>query len=151
MTGEAASTAGKGASTHGAVVCVPIVLAAGVALGLVELVLWPVRGGPGGPPPHGAGPAPLGLVEAFTLFSAVDLALLIALVVVYLRTYRDTRAQFALGLVAFLFVLLFEAIANSPFVFAVFGFGPGPLGPFLAIGAALEMAALALFLVLSLE
>ena len=146
--------AGPGAATPpnvGAWISVPAVLGLGVVLGVVELLLWPVHGGPAGPPPHGGGLTPPALVEAYTLLSAIDLALLVALITVYLRTYRDTRAPFTLGLVAFLLVLLFETVASSPFLFAAFGYGPGGIGPFLAIGAGLEVVALTLFLVLSLE
>jgi hypothetical protein len=132
-------------------VVAPLVLVAGLALGLVELLLWPVHGGPGQGPPGGPTPPPVWVVETFVLFSAVNVALLLALVVVYGRTFAQTRAQFALGLVAFLVVLLFEAIASSPFVYAVFGLGPGTLGPFLLLGAILESVALGIFLVLSLE
>ncbi len=128
---------------------VPIVLALGVVAGLVEIALWPVKGGPGGPPPHGP-PAPLAVAELFAMLSAIDCALLVALLAVYLRTYTDTRAQFALGLLVFLAALLVETIASSPFVFALFGLSPGNLGGFLAVGAALETVALVVFLTLSL-
>jgi len=143
------STTGR---TRGAIVWAPLVLAVGVGLGLLEILLWPTHAATGaGPPPGGPAGPPPALVETFALFSAVNLALLAALVVVYARTYAQTRAQFALGLVAFLVVLLFEAVASSPFVFAVFGFAPGNLGPFLLAGAILESVALVIFLVLSLE
>jgi len=129
---------------------VPIVLVFGLVLGLAEIALWPTHGGPGGPPPRGPA-TPLAVAETFAILSAVALALLVALEVVYVRTYLETRAQFALGLVAVLLALLFENVASSPFLFAVFGYGPGNLGPFLAVGAALEVGALTLFLALSLE
>jgi hypothetical protein len=131
-------------------VVVPLALVVGLCLGLLEIAFWPVRG-----PGSGMGPGPLGpppeVVKSFALFSAVNLVLLVALVIVYARTYLETRANFALGLVAFLVVLLFEALANSPFLFAVFGYAPGALGPFLLLGAILEAVALVIFLVLSLE
>ncbi len=153
MTEANAASAGNSDGARrswGAWPWVPIVLALGVVVGLVEIVLWPVKGGPGGPPPHGP-PAPLAVAELFAMLSAIDCALLVALLAVYLRTYTETRAQFALGLVVFLGALLIETVASSPFVFALFGLSPGNLGGFLSVGAALETVALVVFLTLSLE
>ena len=151
MSGNAATTRSRTGRWERGAIVVPIVLIVGLALGLLEIVLWPAHGGSGGPMhPGPAGPPPA-VVETFALVSAVNLALLAALVIVYVRTYLDTRATFAFGLVAFLIVLLFEAITTSPFVYAVFGYAPGDLGPFLLVGSILEAAALVIFLVLSLE
>jgi len=130
-------------------VVVPVVLVVGLAVGLLEIAFWPAHG-PGGMGPGPVRPPPE-VVQSFAIFSAVNLALLVALVIAYARTYLDTRANFALGLVAFLVVLLFEALTTSPFVYAAFGFAPGNLGPFLLVGAILEAVALVIFLVLSLE
>jgi hypothetical protein len=152
MKANAATASGGTSRWERAGVVVPVVLVLGLALGVLEIVLWPAHGsgGGGGMGPGPAGPPPQ-VVETFAIFSAVNLALLAALVVVYLRTFLDTRANFALGLVAFLVVLLFEAVAGSPFLFALFGYGPGDLGPFLLLGSILESVALVIFLVLSLE
>jgi len=141
---------GRSGRAWGAAAWIPIVVALGVVLGLAEIALWPTHGGPAGPPPRGVA-TPRVVAESFALLSAVALALLVALVIVYLRTFRETRAQFALGLAAVLLALLFENVAGSPFLFAVFGYGPGNLGPFLLVGTVLEVAALVLFLALSLE
>lgn len=152
MTDIGTPTKDRGATgrTWGALPWVPIVVLLGGALGLVEILLWPVHGGPGGPPPHGP-VTPLPSAEAFAVLSAVNCALLIALVAVYVRTFAETQSQFALGLVFVLVALLFEAIVSSPFVFALFGYGPGNVGAFLALGSALEVVALVVFLALSLE
>ena len=150
-TGEAkGATRGRSIGSTG--IWVPVTLVAGLVLGIVEILLWPHA--PAHAPGQGPGPGPsppTEVVEAFAVFSAIDVALLAALVVVYARTFRETRAQFALGLLVVLLVLLFQAMSNSPFVFALFGIQPGNLGPFLVLGAILEMVALVIFLLLSLE
>jgi hypothetical protein len=65
---------------------------------------------------------PLGLLreqmeitlEFHVILSTVGMALLVALLVVYSRTYLQTRANFILGLVVVLFALLFQAILTNP-------------------------------------
>jgi hypothetical protein len=89
--------------------------------------------------------------EVGIILSAVSLALLVALLVVYLRTYMATRAPYTLGLAVFLFALLVEDTISSPIVLASFKQGFGDLDPFLAVGQLFLCAALALFLYLSLQ
>jgi hypothetical protein len=151
MNTNGAHDASPRRTNRGAGVWVPVTVVAGLLLGIVEVLSWPIHPGPAGGHGPGGPMAPPAAVEFFAVFSAIDVALLVALVVVYARTFRETRAQFALGLLVFLLVLLFEAFASSPFVFALFGLQPGNLGPFLLLGAILEMVALVIFLALSLE
>lgn len=109
---------------------------------------------PSGPPPSGPGapPVPGGSVpQAMLVLSTVSIALVVALLVVYARTYRRTSAPFVLGLWVFLFALLLENILTSPLLFTAFGAGPGGLGRFLALGQLLMAVALSIFLYLSLE
>ncbi len=125
-----------------------------IAIGaVVGSLLWLLR-----PFPHGmastrpigpVGSAPLGLIAG--IFSMVDLALLVALIVVYVRTYRDTKAQFALGLVLFLLALTVQTATASVPVIGAFGFGLGGLGGFFLVSAGFESLALAIFLYLSLK
>jgi hypothetical protein len=89
--------------------------------------------------------------EVGIILSAVSMALLVALLVVYARTYQATRAPYTLGLVVFLFALLVEDTISSPIVLASFRQGFGDLDPFLAVGQLFLCAALALFLFLSLQ
>jgi hypothetical protein len=122
---------------------------------LVGLALSAVVTVPQGPPPSGPGAPPPPAPESskvMLVLSTVSIALLLALLVVYGRTYRTTRAPYVLGLFVFLFVLLLESVLNSPILFSAFGVGPGNgLGRLLAFGQALMCAALALFLYLSLQ
>lgn len=60
---------------------------------------------------------PLGLatfIEFHIILSTIGISLLVALVVVYLRMYRETKANFVLGLLVMLFALLLHSILTSP-------------------------------------
>jgi hypothetical protein len=130
-----------------AIAWVVLVLGIGVAAGLLFVALGLT---PSAPPPTG-GPAPMVRPAGPLFFSGLDLVLLLALVVVYLRTYLETKARFALGLTVFLVVLFFQALVSSPALFGAFGYGPGDLGFFFLLGGILEAVALSVFLFLSLE
>jgi len=129
---------------------VPVVLAAGVLVGAMMTALpTPVRGpGPGRPAYF---PVLENLEDVGLILSGVSLALLVALLFVYARTYADTRARFALGIVFVLGALLLEAILSSPLLFHVFGFPAGSLAPFLLLANGFKIAAFTIFLYLSLE
>ncbi len=132
----------------GAALWVTLVILVGLVVGLLVAVLVPPVPGPPGPP--GAPPArPLNQVGQ--VVSVIDLALLVALLVVYVRTYSETRARFALGLVVFLAALVVQTLAGSSLVLRAFGFGPGGLWPFLTLSYSFEVIALSVFLYLSLE
>ena len=125
-----------------------VVLAIGLALGaLLALVPRPDR--PGGP-----GPRP-GMFETYddvdVVLSTVSTAFLVALLVVYAKTYSETRAPFALGLIVVLGALLFQGIRTSPLLFGAFGHALGSLGPFLLVADAFKAGAFAAFLYLSLQ
>ena len=70
------------------------------------------------------------------IVSTVGLALLAALFVVYAKTYRDTGARSALGLIFVLAAFLLEGTLTSPILFGAFGHVLGELG---TGRAALEM------------
>jgi hypothetical protein len=126
-----------------------VVVAVGLLIGVLLALATPPHPGPPGPGGPLGAPAPLG--RAATVLSGLDAALLAALIVVYARTYWETRARFALGLVVFLGALLLQALASSPAVFGAFGLGPGGLGGFLFLSTLFEAIALVAFLWLSLE
>ncbi len=48
------------------------------------------------------------------ILSTISISLLIALMIVYMRTYRQTKANFALGILVVLFALLFQSILTYP-------------------------------------
>jgi len=84
------------------------------------------------------------------VLSTVGIVFLVALLVVYLRTYAQTRARFALGLVVVLLALLVESVLSSPLVYGAFGQASDGLGTFLAAADAFKVVAFAVFLYLSL-
>ncbi|HXW67602.1 MAG TPA: hypothetical protein VEL82_07000 [Thermoplasmata archaeon] len=124
------------------------VVAIGLGLGLLLALATPAPHGPGGPGPRPiADPAALAAI----VLSGLDLALLAALIFVYLRTFLETRARFAFGLVLVLVTLLVQILASSPAVFGAFGLGPGGLVNWLLLSSLFEAIALTVFLGLSLE
>ena len=127
-----------------------VVLAIGLVLGAL-LVLVPRPDRPGGP---GPGPGP-GMFETAAdidvILSTVSLAFLVGLLAVYARTYSQTRAPFALGLIIVLAALLFQGLLTSPLFFGAFGHPVGDLGPFLLVADGFKTGAFAAFLYLSLQ
>jgi hypothetical protein len=123
------------------------VLAIGLAVGLV--FAFAPRPGRPGPGPRND---PFETFEDIDVIaSTVAIALLGALFVVYAKTYSDTGAASALGLLFVLTAFLFEAALTSPVLFGAFGHQLGELGPFLLIAHVFRTAAFAAFLYLSLQ
>ena len=84
------------------------------------------------------------------VLTTVEVALLVSLVVVYLKVFSETKANFALGLVVVLGALLLQTLFSYPLILGLEGLilVPGVLtllADFLTIGA------YSLFLYLSLE
>jgi len=131
----------------GASVWVPIVLIIGIIAGLGFLLLpSPVQH------PFGRPPSEFETFENFGLIlSTLNVALLVALLVIYSRMYRHTGASFALGLVLVLGALLAETVAGSPILFRLFTIPPGGETPFLLIAETFKAVALTVFLTLSLQ
>ena len=121
------------------------VLAIGLALGVL-LALTP-RPGRSDPGPR--------MFETFddidVVLSTVALALLVVLLFVYSKTYTDTSARFALGLIFVLAALLFQTLLTSPILFGIFGHALGGIGPFVLVADAFKAVAFSIFLYLSLQ
>src|SRR6266571_5109488 len=116
-----------------------VVLAIGLAIGVV-LALVPRPGRPG------PGPRidPFETLEDIdVIVSTVGLALLSALFVVYAKTYSDTGASSALGLIFVLAAFLFEGVLTSPILFGAFGHALGELGPFVLVAHGFRTASTA--------
>lgn len=134
---------------------VPVVLVIGLILGEVISLTTTVQQPPfyfGGGPPfffHNFPTSPL--FQYHIILTTVEVALLIALVVIYGKMYLETKANFALGLVVVLFALLVQALLAYPIVDSIFGtptIEPG----FSSWGAdVFAVCAYTLFLYLSLE
>jgi hypothetical protein len=141
----------KGGSTSK--VWVLVVLVVGVALGIVLSVVQtsttavPWRG-------HGRGGWGLQLDtpdDVDVILSTVSMVLLAALLLVYVKTYKETKAKFALGLVGVFLALLFQSILTSPLVYGAFGQASEGIGTFLLLADVFKIAAFTVFLYLSLE
>jgi hypothetical protein len=58
------------------------------------------------------------------ILSTVSIALLVSLVIVYTKTYSQTKANFSLGIVIVLLALLLESILNYPIYQVYIGVNP---------------------------
>jgi hypothetical protein len=65
----------------------------------------------------GFGPETFG--ELHIILSSVSVALLVALLVVYARTYLQTKANFIFGLIIVLFALLLQALTTFPVILGI--------------------------------
>jgi len=89
-------------------------------------------------------------IKLHIILTTVEVALMVSLVIVYLKVYSETRANFALGLVAVLVALLLQTVFSYPLVLGTEGeiLVPGPLT---TLADFLTTGAYTLFLYLSLE
>jgi len=150
-------------SSHGQKLWVPLIILVGFLLG--EFVSYfstvpepPERGGPS----LGQGFGPGGfnqfprfyndpLIQFHIVLTTISIVLLVSLVVVYIRVYLETKANFSLGLVLVLFALLVQALLSYPLVIGFIGtvyLGPGLSSQFADV---FTVCAYAIFLYLSLE
>ncbi len=133
---------------------VPIVLAVGVIVGLALSAVQSTMATPWRPPGHGHGGISLRFDTADDIdivLSTVSVFLLLALVIVYSKTFRETKAQFSLVLVFVFLALLFQSVLTSPLVYGAFGQDSGGLGSFLLLADIFKIAAFTVFLYLSLD
>ena len=97
----------------------------------------------------------LGDIELFyiakTVFSIINMVLLIILLLVYIDIYRKTRSEFTIGLIIFSVILFLYALTSNPMVMWAFGFRPFGLGPFALLPELFTFAALIVLLYLSIE
>jgi len=125
----------------------PLVLVIGIAAGFALSYTVPA---PQGDWRFGPNPFHEELI-VHTILSTVSVALLVALIIVYLRIYSQTGARFALGITLVFFALLIQALVQYPFFLGMFGpFGPGQ-GPPLSLADLFTILAYTIFLYLSLE
>ena len=128
---------------------VPIVLLLGTTLGgLLSLFIPAVE------PFRRFGFGPFNeqpILQFHVVLATIEVALLIALMVVYVRIFVETNANFALGLVVVLLALLTHSLLQNPLLLGLAG--PVPIGPgaFLPFADIFTIFAYTLFLYLSLE
>jgi hypothetical protein len=133
---------------------VPLVIIIGVVIG--EAISYVTTSSQEyGPPPGRFGYFPHfqtdPLLEFHIILTTVEVALLISLVVIYVRMYSQTRASFSLGLVVVLVALLVQTLLSYPLFIGYYGtvsLEPGLSSPSADI---FTVCAYAVFLYLSLE
>jgi len=101
--------------------------------------------------PFGQGIGPDVYLEFHIIFSTIGMALLVALIIVYARTYIQTKANFILGLLVVLFALLLQAVLTYP-VLLELEIEPGfAIEVFSPVADVFTIIAYTVFLYLSLE
>ncbi len=135
---------------HGGLLTVLMVLVVGIAAGIFLSIFDQMRG-----IGFGFRPPPFNILDPVLTFrvilSTTSVALLVALIVVYVKMYSETKANFSLGLVVMLGVLLLHSLISYPLVLV--RAGPIPIGPgeFLSTADIFMVMAYTIFLYLSLE
>jgi len=131
-------------------VWVPVVLVFGILLGALFAVTAPA-------PPVRLGAGRFFLLsaeralEVHVILSTVEAVLLFALVIVYIKIYNDTRANFSMGILIVLFALLVHSVLSYPLTVNQIGpilLGSGAFFPYPDL---LTIVAYTIFLYLSLE
>jgi len=89
-------------------------------------------------------------IRLHIVLTTVEVTMLVALVVVYVKVYSETRARFALGLVAVLSALFLQTIFSYPLILGTQGIILIP-GKLTTLADFLTLGAYTVFLYLSLE
>lgn len=130
---------------------VPVVLLVGILLGALSSLLTPVPEESRFP----SGPffsfRPEPLLRLHVLVTTVEIVLLAALLVVYIRIYADTRANFSLGLIVVLSALLLNTLFSYPLLLGLVGPVSVRSGDFVIFADIFIIVAYTVFLYLSLE
>ena len=126
---------------------VPVVLFVGAVVGIVSYELTIS----GLPPSPFVRPFEDVFLEFHIILSTIGMALLVALIVVYARTYLQTKANFILGLLVVLFALLLQALLTYPVLLEI-EIAPRPaIEVFSPVADFFTILAYTVFLYLSLE
>ena len=125
-----------------------------VVIGILMAIAFPLPRPPNQPPGSHWEPSPSDM-EAFyiakTVISVVNTTLIIALLYIYAKIYRNIESRFTAGLILTMFVLLLYAISSNPLLQVLFGFRAFGMGPFAMIPDMFATVALVILLYLSLE
>lgn len=130
---------------------VPVVILIGLIIG--EAISYSSMG-PGRFPPQGRFGFPPYFQESpalqvHVILTTVEVTLLLALLVIYIRMYAETRAAFSLGLIVMLLALLVQSLLSYPLIIGYYG--PISLEQSNLWADLLTVCAYAVFLYLSLE
>ncbi len=98
---------------------------------------------------------PRGDIELFytikTVFSTINMTLVIILLLTYIDIYRKTKSDFTVGLIIFSMILLLYTVASNPIMHWAFGFRAFGLGPFAMLPDLFTCIALVVLLYLSVK
>ena len=92
------------------------------------------------------------LANIKALITLGNLILLLCLLFIYAKNYGQIKSQFAMGLIAFIVLLIMQALTSNPFVPAMWGIRRMPiLGLFAIVPDVFEFVALSVLLYISLK
>jgi len=81
-----------------------------------------------------------------------NVILLLCLLAIYAKNYEQIKSKFALGLIAFIILLLVQMFTSNPFVHVMWGFRHiNALGLFMILPDLFELVALLILLYISLK
>ena len=97
-------------------------------------------------------PPDMWLIYLRAVITVVNIIFLLCLLVIYARDYEQIKSKFALGLIAFVILLLVQAFTSNPFVHVMWGFRHiNALGLFTVVPDLFEFIALGILLYISLK
>jgi hypothetical protein len=103
-------------------------------------------------PPIAMPPPDIWLTDPHALITLGNIILLLCLLVLYVKNYEQIKSKFALGLIAFVILLLVQAFTSHPFARLLWGFSYiYALGLLTILSVWFEFAALAILLYISLK
>jgi membrane-bound ClpP family serine protease len=103
-------------------------------------------------PPVAMPPSDIWLTNLHALITLGNVVLLLCLLGLYVKNYEQIKSKFALGLIAFVILLLVQAFMSHPFVHLLWGFQLlYALGLLRIVAEWFEFAALAILLYISLK
>ncbi|RZN34100.1 MAG: hypothetical protein EFT35_09790 [Methanophagales archaeon ANME-1-THS] len=103
-------------------------------------------------PPAPMPPPDIWLTNPHALITLGNIILLFCLLVLYVKNYEQIKSKFALGLIAFVILLLVQAFTSHPIAHFLWGFRSiYALGLLTLVSAWFEFVALAILLYISLR
>jgi hypothetical protein len=94
----------------------------------------------------------LWLINLKVVTTVGNIILLLCLLAIYAKNYEQIKSKFALGLIAFVILLLVQAFTSNPFVHVLWGFRHiNALGLFMIVPDLFEFIALGILLYISLR
>jgi len=92
------------------------------------------------------------LINIKVIATLGNIILLLCLLFIYAKNYEQIKSKFALGLIAFVILLLVQAFTSNPFVHVMWGFRHiNALGLFMILPDLFEFVALVILLYISLR